>query len=322
MTRLDLLIPARNAEAGIGRLLISAQRENTFDEIFVYDDASDDGTRDEARRHGAVVVRGEAQVGPAAAKNCLAEQSSADWVHFHDAHGELAPAFTDRSRRWIAEVDCEAVLFANESRDEVTGARVGRVRWDEEALGADPVQFHIAHGVANCGIYRRRAFLAAGGFDEDVAVRYHEDQAMHLRLALAGCRFRADPHVGSITYRPAAGSMTAIERMARARGQIEVLSRAAGATGNRYSDVIGTAAWRLAAVCAGDQDWPGVDRCLAVAARIGYVDPRHEHWLVRAVARLDAAAAVRFREAAIRLLRPSRRLRTPIAVQPLEGHVR
>jgi glycosyltransferase involved in cell wall biosynthesis len=319
--RLGLLVPARNAESVIGRLLESARRENAFDEVLVYDDASHDETMNEARWYGAVVIHGDVQVGPSAAKNCLAQHSTCDWVHFHDAGDELAPAFTDRARRWIAEVDCDAVLFAIETRDDVTLASLGSARWDEQAISADPVPFHITHTATNCGIYRRQAFLASGGFDDDTAVRYSEDQAMHLRLALAGCRFRADSHVGTISYRRS-GSASAANPIACARAQIEVLNRAAAATGERYADAIGRQAWRLAGVCGSYQDWAAVDRCLAVAAGVGYVDPRHEHWLVRAVAKLDAAAAVRFREAFIRLTKPSLRAGTPIAVQTLEGHVR
>lgn len=319
--RLALLIAAQNAEPFIGRALDSARRENAFDEILVYDDASSDGTAGEVRRSGAVVIRGDAQIGSAAGRNSLAQHSTCDWVHFHNAGDELAPGLTDRARRWMAEVDCDAVLFGTETRDEITGARLDGARWDDRALAADAVQFHITHTVTHCGIYHRRVFIAAGGFDDDSAVRFSEDQAMHLRMALAGCRFRADPHVGTIAYRRS-GSTPPAHQAAWARAQIEVLSRAAAATGHRYADAIGTRAWRLAGVCAGYQDWTAVDRCLSVATRAGYIDPHHEHWFVRAVARVDAAAAVRCREAFIRLVKPSLRARTPIAAQPLEGHVR
>jgi len=319
--RLALLIAARNAKPVVGRLLSSARRENSFDEILVYDDASSDGTMEEARLHGATVIRGEMQIGPSAARNCLAQQSTCGWVHFHDAADELASGFTDRARRWMAEVDCDAVLFATEDRDVFTGTRLSGCGWDEEILRADPVRFHIEHSVMLCGIYRRRAFLASGGFDEDQAVRCDEHQAMHLRLALNGLRFRADPHVGVIIYRRE-NSMSASDATAAARARIEVLNRVALATGDRYQDAIGLLAWQLAGVCASSNDWAAVERCLSMAARVGYVDPYHEHWLVRVVARFDAATAVRLREVVIRLLGPSRRARPPMPIQPVEGHVR
>jgi hypothetical protein len=116
--------------------------------------------------------------------------------------------------------------------------------------------------------------------------------------------------------------MSSASPIACERAQIEVLNRTAAATGNRYAEAIGERAWRLAGVCGSYQDWAAVDRCLAVAARVGYLDPQHEHWLVRAVARLDGAAAVRCREALNRLVKPRLRAGTPNAVQPLEGQVR
>jgi glycosyltransferase involved in cell wall biosynthesis len=317
VSRLGLLIPARNAARTIGRLLGSAQRDNTFDEILVHDDASTDDTAAVASRQGAVVMRDDSRVGSSTGKNRLADRSTCDWVHFHDADGELAGGFSDRARRWIDEVRCDVVLFATEDRDDATGAHLGSTRWDETALQNDPVRFHIAHTVTNCGVYRRRAFLAAGGFDEDPAVRNNEGQAMHLRLALAGLSHRADAHVGAIVHRRA-DSMPTGGPIACARAQVEVLSRIAEATGVRYCDAIGPRAWRLAAVCGSFKDWVAVDRCLHVAASVGYADPQHEHWLVRAVARLDGAAAVKFREATIRLVKPWLRNGTPVVASPIE----
>jgi glycosyltransferase involved in cell wall biosynthesis len=312
MGRLALLVPARNAESVISRLLESAQQGGGFDEILVYDDASSDGTGDVARRFGARVLRSEENTGPSAGKNQLALHSTCDWVHFHDADDALAPGFVDCARRWMAEPGCDAVLFTTEDRDDATGAVLGRRSWDDAALRTDPTRYHIVNTVTNCGIYRRTAFLAAGGFDVDPATKYNEDQAMHIRMALAGLRFRAESAVGVIIYRRA-NSMSSGHPIECARAHVDVLSRVAAATGSRYRTEIGTRLWRLAGVCAGYQDWTYVDRSLRLAGQIGYLRPHDEHWAVRAMAAVDPARAVRVREFLIRLLKPSLRAGMPIA---------
>ncbi len=65
-----LLIPAWNAAAWLPRLLASAAAQTTpFDETWVYDDASCDDTAAVAERLGALVIRGQTNVGCSAGKN-------------------------------------------------------------------------------------------------------------------------------------------------------------------------------------------------------------------------------------------------------------
>lgn len=312
MSRLALLVPAHNEESVIGRLLESARQGGGFDEVLVYDDASSDATGDVARQFGARVVRSERNTGPSAGKNRLAESSTCEWVHFHDADDALAPGFVERARVWMADSAVDVVLFATEDWDDATGVGLGQCRWDDRLLREDPVRFHIERTVTNCGMYRRAAFLAAGGFDMDAATQYNEDQAMHLRLAMAGLRFRAEPEIGIIIHRRV-NSMSSSHSIECVRAQVEVLARVAARTGQKYREEIGTRLWRLAGACGGHQDWTYVDRCLAIAAEIGYVSPRHEHWTVRAMAAVSPLAAVRLRETYIRLLKPSLRAGMPVA---------
>jgi len=311
VNRLALLIPARDAASVLPRLLESADQDGGFDEILVYDDASSDGTGGVARRAGARVIRTDVNTGPSIGKNKLAALATSEWLHFHDADDALAPDFVDRTRQWIALDGCDALLFGTEDRDDRTGAVLGRRTWDDAELRTDAVRYHIVNTVTNCGVYRRDRFVAAGGFDSDPATKYNEDQAMHLRLAFAGLRFRADESTGVIIYRRA-GSMSSGRPVDCARAQVEVLARAAARTGARYRDEIGSRLWRLAGVCGGFQDWVFVDRCLKLAAEIGYGDPKNEHWLVRALAAVDATTAVRIRERLIRLLKPGLREGMPV----------
>jgi glycosyltransferase involved in cell wall biosynthesis len=313
MSRLALLVPAYNAERVIGRLFDSIDAQTSpIDDVLVYDDASTDGTGAIARTRGAQVVRGEVNVGPSRGKNVLAATTSAEWVHFHDADDALHPEFVARARAWMRQDDADVVLFGTEDRDDRTGSALARREWNDADLQQDPVRCAIRDTITNCGIYRRERFLAAGGFNLDRAVQYNEDQAMHLRLALAGLRFRAEALAGVIIHqRP--GSMSSGNRVACARAEIAVMGLAAAATGRTYAAEIGAKFWKLAGVAAGYGDWPSVRLCLDGAAAVGYRDPVDEHWLMRALARVHPLGAIAVREASIRTLKPRLRRSMPRA---------
>lgn len=307
MNRIALLIPARNATGHLGRLLASAAAQTRpFDEIWVFDDASDDGTLALAHAHGARAMRVEVPVGPSEGKNRLAAATSCEWVHFHDADEALEPEFVSRARQWMAGDDADVVLFATEDREDAGGRILGRSVWNDAALVEDPVAYTIRRTITNCGLYRRAAFLAAGGFDLDEAVRYNEDQAMHIRLALAGLRFRADSYLGVIVYRRV-GSMSAAHPIECARAQVEVLQRTVARTGRRYAGPVTERAWQAAGVCAGYSDWTYVRKSLSLMRLVGGRVPAEQWWLLRFVARFAPALAVYGREVVVRLLKPELR---------------
>jgi glycosyltransferase involved in cell wall biosynthesis len=311
--RLALLIPARNAEGFIGRLFDSVEAQTEpFDEVLVYDDASHDRTGEVAARRGARVVRSDSNTGPSHGKNALAEITTCEWVHFHDADETLGAEFVSVARAHIRRDQADVVLFGTEDRDFCSGASLGRRVWDDGALGADPVRYAVRETITNCGVYRRQTFLAAGGFDLDETVKYNEDQAMHLRLALAGLRFCSDPYVGVTVYRRS-GSMSSAHPIECARAQVDVLARVADQTGRKYAAEIGTRLWHLAGVCGGYSDWEYVRRSLAIAASIGYRDPVAEHWGIRALSRVAPVLAIRGREYLVRSLKPHLRAGYPTA---------
>jgi glycosyltransferase involved in cell wall biosynthesis len=311
MSTLALLIPARNAERVLGRLLDSARAQTRpFDEIVLYDDASTDGTGDLARGRGVRVVRSDVNTGPSAGKNRLAAETPCEWVHFHDADEALGPEFVERAHRWMAEPDVDVVLFDTEERDDATGRYMGRAAWNDAALQHDAVRYNIVHTVTNCGVYRRAPFVAAGGFDLDEAVKYNEDQAMHLRLALAGLHFRAESYTGVIVYRRE-NSMSSGHPIECVRAQVDVLQRVADRTGSTYAQEIGARVWRLAGVCAAHDDWSYVSRCLRLAEQVAYSTPDGEHWGMRLLARVSPIGALRAREHLIRIVKPGLRAGMP-----------
>jgi len=309
--RFALCIPARNAEGHLPRLLESVRRQTEpFDEVLLYDDASSDRTGCIGRDFGATVVRTDTNTGPSEGKNVLARHTSCEWVHFHDADEALYPKFVERARAWLSRSDVDVVLFGTEDRDDLTDRMLLTRQWDDAALHEDAVRYCILHTVTNCGVYRREAFLAAGGFDVREETKYNEDQAMHLRLALAGLRFRADDYVGDIIYRRT-NSMSSGHPIECARAHFHVLLTVVERTGQRYSREIGAELWKLAGVCGTYRDWIYVRRCLALANRLDYRDPHSEDVVFRVLARLHPFGAVAVREQFVRWFKPRLRLGVP-----------
>jgi glycosyltransferase involved in cell wall biosynthesis len=303
-----LCIPAYNAEHHLPRLLASAHRQTVpFDEILVYDDASTDRTAEIAVAMGARVIRGRDNRGCSFGRNRLAEQASAEWIHFHDADDELYPDFVKWARGWATKPTApDVVLFGHEWRDEETGEILGVRRYDDARVRRDPVAYTIAEQVNHAGIYRRRRFVEAGGADEDPLVLYNEDDAMHGRLARAGLTFGADSRVPVIHYRRG-GSMSAHAHARCARAKYHVLRKAAEAGAGRYSAEIAARLWVTAAVSGTVLDWQTADACVSLARSLGSGSPAGSSRIFRLACRVAPRQAMRFREAWIRVFRPSLR---------------
>lgn len=260
---LALCIPAYNAADCLPRLLRSAQAQTQpFDEIWVYDDASNDDTSDVASAHGARVVRGEVNHGCSWGKNVLAQWTNCDWIHFHDADDELLPNFVETARAWMeAPIGPDVVLFGYEYRG-AEGEILATYRFDRSALEADAIAYCIEHQINPfCGLYRRAPLLACGGYDTDPAVLYNEDVAFHCRLAIAGLQFSADPTVTVINYHHS-HSMSAANQPRCIRAQYQVMAKVAATAPSQYQAAIAQRLWQIAGVATAYLDWDSADACL------------------------------------------------------------
>jgi glycosyltransferase involved in cell wall biosynthesis len=309
---LGLLIPAYNAEHYLPRLLDSAARQTeSFDEILVYDDCSTDNTVVVAERYGARIMRGDVNQGCSHGKNQLAAVTTCQWIHFHDADDELMPNFVERARAWMAKGHFDVVLFPYEERSDGAGDRIGTRWFDAEAVTADPRGYAIRNQINPfCGLYRRKAFLEAGGYDEDPLVLYNEDVAFHIRLAFHGLSFAADDRLTIINHRRD-NSMSAANRLKCLQAQYHVLRRTALLEcAEPYGSDIARKLWIVVAGLAAHLDWRTADEAATLAIRLGGCSSVPGR-LFRSLCNGSPRLAIRIRELLIRTIKPSLRAGYP-----------
>ena len=312
MTRptLSLLIPAYNAARFLPRLLSSAKSQTEpFDEIWVYDDCSTDDTGEVAKAWGARVIRGDVNVGCSAGKNALAARAKTDWLHFHDADDSLLPNFGALAHKWIARDTHDVVLFAYSRREDQTDEDIGIVRFDRLALETDARAYAIRQLINPfCGLYRRDAFVEAGGYDEDPLVLYNEDAAFHIRLAFAGLRFSAEEEISIVNYR-VAQSMSSSNMKRCAISQYHVMRKTLDREGSRlYSREIAERLWGVSGLLGSVDAWSEAEEAARLAISLHPPSASSGSFWFRALASINPPLALRARETAIRTLKPHLRL--------------
>jgi cellulose synthase/poly-beta-1,6-N-acetylglucosamine synthase-like glycosyltransferase len=231
----SVLIPARNEELVIGRLL-QRMTQLTYPtdklQVLVIDDASSDGTgqvADEfARRYGFIeVLHRDGKTGgkgKAAAMNAGLERSAGEIVLCFDADYYPQTDIVEKLVRDFVDPEVGAVqgrpVVLNESQNMVTRLvtleRIGGYRVDQEAreqLGLIP-QFG-----GTVGGFRRCVMEELGGFDESMLT---EDTDLTFTICLAGYKVR---YVGEAEcYEEAVDSWRAYWRQRHrwARGHMQV----------------------------------------------------------------------------------------------------
>ena len=280
---LALCIPAYNAAEFLPRLLQSAAKQTIpFDEILVYDDASPDHTAAVSSQWGAKVIRGAENRGCSEGKNILAAATTCDWIHFHDADDDIAPDFVERARRRIANPACpDIVLFDYEYRDIASGELIAIRHFDPQALATDPLRYAITEQINPfCGLYRKAAFLRAGGYDTDPAVLYNEDCAFHLRMALAGLSFGAEDGASIINLRRP-GSMSAANQVKCVLARLALLTKTAPQLAPTHQLALADELWLNARhlACHNRQE---LALAVGLARRLGLRSPpREPRWVGR-----------------------------------------
>ncbi len=213
---ISVIVVNWNGAAHLGRCL-AALRDQRFDdfEAIVVDNGSTDGSVEIAAREfpGFRLLRAERNLGFAAACNLGARTARGEWLAMLNNDAFAEPD-------WLEEL--AAAVAAHPGHDgfascQLRDADPGRLDGAGDAYHTSGLAWRLGQGepagppwdaprevfapCAAAALYRRSAFLAAGGFDENFFC-YFEDVDLAFRMRLRGSRFRYQPrarvrHVGS-----------------------------------------------------------------------------------------------------------------------------
>lgn len=301
-----LCIPAYNAAEYLPRLLTSAHHQLIpFDEILVYDDASEDATAEIAAQYGATVISGLLNKGCAYGKNTLAKHTNCSWIHFHDADDDLLINFTSEVRNWIAKQGnfYEVLLLNFKYIDAQSGQLLGTGNHHVKELHADALKYSIKNKIVNFGLYKRKIFLETGGFDLDPKVLYNEDNALHQRLAKHKLKFDYLPEITCINYKYS-DSMSSSNQLKCARANFHVLEKTAITHGTIYAKLLTEQLYRCATCLAVVEDWTYVKKALNLCTLLGHKYSTEGSKIFNFLTHLDPYTAIWIREKLIRLFKP------------------
>lgn len=305
-----LLIPCYNAERYLANLRRQVDALNpAFDEIVIVDDGSTDGTVAKARALGFHIIPLGINRGPGAARNEAAGHSTSEWIHFLDADDEIAPDYLAKVRP-LAREDVDVVLCSCDFLDETTRQVQMRWRFDDVEFRRDPVPGALSPGVNTpASLIRRSKFDEVGGFNTEK--RCWEDGDLHLRLALAGARFRAVPDVLSFGIRHDRGTSGSSLYCWRCR--LGFLEGYAKLVPRISPEALCAEVIRAATNLHGEGDSEAAARGLDLALKLGWKGPESRHPVLAALARVPCG---RLRKLLFAL---QMRARGGSASQPLDG---
>jgi glycosyltransferase involved in cell wall biosynthesis len=195
----SIVVPAYNAERFLREALVSMRAQShAAIEVIVCDDASTDATASIAQATGdgrVRYLRNEHTLGGYGAMNRAVRESRGDYVAIYHADDVYDARIVERELAFLqAHADVDAVFCLDRFIDE-TGREYGRLRlppalaatetFDAALLAESLLRFKNTFLRTPSVMFRRRAFDAAGGFDQQ-RFGIAADLDMWARLSLAG----------------------------------------------------------------------------------------------------------------------------------------
>jgi glycosyltransferase involved in cell wall biosynthesis len=202
----SVIIPAYNAGQRVSRTIATVLNQTLpVLEVIVVDDGSSDDTVEVVKRFGPPVrVVSKPNGGPASARNLGASLARGDWLAMLDADDWWFPRknelqFADSGDDDIGLSHCRLDHRVERPPRELTFQGL----WDRNWISNSSV------------LIRRAVFEALGGFVEEPKLISVEDYNLWLRVAAAGWRVVACPHI-LVHYTQGIGISSNAERLMRA----------------------------------------------------------------------------------------------------------
>ncbi len=203
MPRISVVIPTKNEEKLLPRLLQSLRSQTLHDvEIIVADAGSTDRTVEIAKSFDAIVVKGGM---PGMGRNAGARKAKGDIIAFFDADvlltstKFLSDCIQEMDRKKLDVATCKVRPLSRLPID-----RAFHEAYNAYVIATEKIR---PHAPGFCILVRRDAHEAIGGFDESVV--FAEDHDYVQRAAKAGYRF------GLLRSHPIAVSVRRLEKDGR-----------------------------------------------------------------------------------------------------------
>ncbi|WP_009959378.1 glycosyltransferase family 2 protein [Verrucomicrobium spinosum] len=292
--KVSLLIPAYQAANFLPDIISDARaQEKPFDEILVYDDASTDETIAVAEALGANVIEGKVNRGAAFARNRLLEAASCPWIHFHDADDRLDPAYLSTVSK-LNPSGNEIVLCGLKMFDSQSGKYGQEFHWMQLNGCSDLGTYLACQFQMGSGLYPAALLRSIGGFREDL--RGAEDHEIHIRLFLAGARFRTIPSPLNVYCRHGGITFTETQPEQLNSDWLKVYKSYMGAIPPAHHDVLASMFMELAYKCHAQRQFSETDEAIKLANALGRDSVVSSSRLLRMVSRFTGAKMVfRFR---------------------------
>jgi glycosyltransferase involved in cell wall biosynthesis len=292
LPRVSVITPAHNSAGTIAQTLRSVVAQTFGDwEAIVADDASSD---DSAQLAASVdprvkVVRSDANLGPAGARNLALEHATGELVAFLDADDRWLPEYLAKQVALFDEADAEprhprvGIVACDAWVERPDGTRIGR-RSDEFGLpdGISLDDLLESNAIFISALCPRAAVDEVGGFSTECWGS--EDHDLWLRLVERHYRVVVNAEPLAV-YRVAGGSVSS-SRLGMARTDAATYRRALE-RGNLSSRQARTARRKLRLARAAESvETRGAARSLPLVARAAVENPRLARgWLRRLAGR-------------------------------------
>lgn len=194
--QVSVIIPVYNASSFLRQSIESVIAQSGVKiELIVVDDGSNDGSQEIARSYPEVRLIEQNRQGACKARNVGLSNSTAEFVKFLDADDYLEPEIIRKQVDFLEKASDREIPYSDIRffSDESDYSLIKAYEFDH---GNDQViQLFKTNIQTSAPLHRRKLLLEVGGFDERL-VRAQEYN-LHIRLAMAGCRFVRLPSVGT-----------------------------------------------------------------------------------------------------------------------------